>query len=276
MQHLCVRRAGTSVALAITITLGLSCRSRRVEQLDSGPTDIRSTNTASASAPSSMVSSASNVAAAHDPANPPIDCPLRKAGINPHALKPFEDVEKYIAFLERSDRALWQKPDELVAALGLKGNEIVADVGAGSGYFSFRLAKALPRGKVIAIDVEPEMIRHIHHKAMTTGMANVQVVLADPSDPKIPNDTGLVFVCDVLHHVKDQPTWLSKMYSETASKTKLVIVEFKEGNLPEGPPATLKIARQRVAELVTAAGFQKLAEDSELLPYQFTLTFIKP
>ena len=105
--------------------------------------------------------------------NPPIDCPLRKQGITPHDLKPFEDTQKYIDFLERSDRAVWQKPDAVIRELHLLGAEKIADVGAGSGYFTFRFARALPEGKVYAIDIAPEMLRHIHHKAMTEGMNNV-------------------------------------------------------------------------------------------------------
>lgn len=80
---------------------------------------------------------------------PPIECPLHRAGIDPTKLRPFEEVEKYIQFLERADWAQWQKPDEVIKALGLKGTETVADLGAGSGYFTFRLAKALSKGKVI-------------------------------------------------------------------------------------------------------------------------------
>ena len=63
---------------------------------------------------------------------PGIDCPLRKVGVDPSDLRPFAEVEKYIAFLDRPDRAAWQKPDEVVAALGLQGNETVLDLGAGS------------------------------------------------------------------------------------------------------------------------------------------------
>jgi cyclopropane fatty-acyl-phospholipid synthase-like methyltransferase len=111
-------------------------------------------------------------------------------------MTPFEDAEKYIAFLERADRATWQKPDEVVKALGLSGGETVVDLGAGSGYFTFRLAQVLPRGKVIAEDVEAEMIRHIHHKATREGLHNVQAVLIQPADPGIPAEADLVFVCD--------------------------------------------------------------------------------
>jgi ubiquinone/menaquinone biosynthesis C-methylase UbiE len=212
---------------------------------------------------------------AHDHAHPPVDCPLREAGVNPHALKPFEDVEKYISFLERPDRAVWQKPDAVVSALGLSGIETVADVGAGSGYFTFRFAKALPRGKVVATDVEPEMIRHIHHRAMTEGITNVQVVLGDPDDPKVPADARLVFVCDVLHHVKNRPVWLSNLHREAGAGAKVVVVEFKEGDLPEGPPASMKLPHDEVVRLMSTAGFSLSAENTALLPYQFVLTFEK-
>ena len=83
-------------------------------------------------------------------ASPPIDCPLHAKGVSADGLRPFAETEQYIAFLERPDRARWQKPDEVVAALHLGGTETVADVGAGSGYFTFRFAKALPKGKVVA------------------------------------------------------------------------------------------------------------------------------
>ena len=72
--------------------------------------------------------------------------------------------------------------------LGLEGNETVVDLGAGSGYFAFRFAKALPRGKVIAADIEPEMIRHIHHKAMTSGIPNIEATLIQPDAPSVPVD----------------------------------------------------------------------------------------
>ena len=127
---------------------------------------------------------------------PPIECPLRKAGIDPTKLKPFDEVEKYIEFLERADRAQWQKPDEVVKALGLKGTEVVVDLGAGPGYFTFRLAKALPNGRVVAIDSQPEMARHVHRKVLNEGLRNIQAQVAkSEDDPGLPAGADLVFVC---------------------------------------------------------------------------------
>jgi ubiquinone/menaquinone biosynthesis C-methylase UbiE len=216
---------------------------------------------------------AAAVAAVHDPAHPPIDCPLRKQGIVTEGMKPFEQVEKYIEFLERPDRALWQKPDEVVAALALEGDETVADLGAGSGYFTFRFAQALPRGRVVAIDVEPEMLRHVHHKAMQQGIKNVEIRAARAEDPGVPEKVDLVFVCDVLHHVPNREAWVVKLASQTASGTRLVVLEFKEGELPEGPPAAMKLSRKAIVGLLTGAGFELVAEKPDLLPYQSFLEF---
>lgn len=215
-------------------------------------------------------------APSHDPQHPPIDCPLAKAGINPHDLKPFDDVEKYIAFLERPDRAAWQKPDEVVMALHLAGTETVVDLGAGSGYFSFRFAKALRHGMVVAADTDAEMVRHIHHRAMMEGVHNVAAQIVGSTDPEIPPEADLVFVCDVLHHVADRAAWIGKLASEMKPGARLVLIEFKEGKLPEGPPEAAKIPRAQLLALVTGAGLTLISERATLLPYQNFLVFRKP
>jgi 2-polyprenyl-3-methyl-5-hydroxy-6-metoxy-1,4-benzoquinol methylase len=217
--------------------------------------------------------SSGQLVAAHDPSHPPIDCPLRKQGLDPAHLRPFEDAAKYIAFLERPDRATWQKPDAVVAALGLTGKETIVDIGAGSGYFSFRLARAVPKGKVIALDVEPEMIRHIHHKAMTEGVPNLQVALAKPDDPGVPAEADLVFMCDVLHHIQDRPAWLAKLAAQMREGAQLVLLEFKQGKLPEGPPEAVKLSRAQLQTLATGAGLVLDSEKPDLLPYQTFLVF---
>ena len=207
---------------------------------------------------------------------PPIDCPLRNQGVDTHHLKPFEEVEEYIEFLERPDRAAWQRPDAIVEALELAGTEVIADVGAGSGYFTFRFAEALPEGSVRAIDIEPEMLRHIHHKVTSAGISNIEVVVATPDDPHVDGKEDLVFICDVLHHVEGREAWLARLFSQTKSGARLVLVEFKEGDLPQGPPEAMKIPKQSMIELVSDAGFVLAGDRSDLLPYQSFLVFSKP
>jgi ubiquinone/menaquinone biosynthesis C-methylase UbiE len=207
--------------------------------------------------------------------NPPIDCPLRKQGINPHDLKPFADVQKYIDFLERSDRAIWQKADAVIQELHLTGTERVADVGAGSGYFTFRFAQALPQGTVYAIDIEPEMLRHIHHKAIMERVNNIEVIKADFYDPKVPADTDLVFVCDVIHHVKSRDVWLKKLSIQMKKGALLVVIEFKEGDLPEGPPAAVKIPKKKLIDMILENNFSLDMDKLDFLPYQTFLIFSK-
>jgi arsenite methyltransferase len=206
---------------------------------------------------------------------PSIECPLRKQGINLHDLKPFKEVQKYIEFLERKDRELWQKPDAVIKELALKGTEKIADVGAGSGYFTFRLSKELSKGRVYAIDIEPEMIRHIHHKAISRKIQNIEVIFSTPDNPNIPEDVDLVFICDILHHVKNKGDWLKALFSQMKNDSKLVLIEFKEGKLPEGPPEDIKIPLGKMVSITTNAGFVNLKQNDELLPYQYYLEFKK-
>jgi ubiquinone/menaquinone biosynthesis C-methylase UbiE len=134
----------------------------------------------------------------------------------------------------------------------------------------------LPRGKVIATDIDPEMIRHIHHKALSDHITNVQAVLADPKDPSVDPRADVLFVCDVIHHVDGREAWLKKLAAETKPGAKLVVVEFKEGKLPEGPPEAVKIPKARLVSLLETAGFLLQADRPDLLPYQTFLTFTKP
>jgi ubiquinone/menaquinone biosynthesis C-methylase UbiE len=207
---------------------------------------------------------------------PPIECPLRKAGIDKMKLKPFEEVEKYIKFLERPDRAKWQKPEAVVKALGLKGAESVVDLGSGSGYFTRRLSKATPRGMVVAIDTQPEMVRHVHRKVVKGELPNVRAQVGKADKPGLPSDADLVFVCDVLLHVPKKSEWLKAIHSEMRSGARLVLIDFREGDLPEGPPESIKVPKEEVLRLCKEAGFRLKEDRSDLLPYQNFLVFEKP
>jgi len=233
--------------------------------------------------------SAQDIASANVPLAP-VDCPfhgahaghggMHDAGGGPHAHhgdkhRPFGDTQKYIEHLERADRATWQKPDELVARLALRPDDIVADVGAGSGYFAFRMAKLVPRGRVVALDLDPEMVRHLHQRAATQGIANVVAAQSAAEDPKVPSEATVVFIADVLHHVEQRPAWLSRLHEQMKPKSRLFIVEFKEGDLPQGPPASMKLSRKQVEGELAGAGFALVRVDTELLPYQLLFEFVR-
>ena len=211
----------------------------------------------------------------HDPSNPPIDCPLRKQGLDPTKMKPFEQIEAYIQFLDREDRAIWQKPLEVVDAMQLQGNERVLDLGAGSGYFSFPIAQRLTSGRLFAADVEPEMIRHIHHNAMLKGVQNIEVRIIDPQAPQIPENIDVVFMCDVMHHIANPVEWMSGIAKQLPDGAQFHIIEFKQGDIPDGPPEQAKIAPEKLVETAQAAGFQLARRVDGLLPYQYYYVFEK-
>lgn len=235
------------------------------------------------SAAPAVSASAQPVASADSPA--PIDCPFHAAHAardadGGHPLhgdthRPFGDTQSYIDFLERPERNTWQKPEQVVENLGLRSDDVVADVGAGSGYFSFRMAKAVPKGRVVALDIDPEMVRFVHHKALSQGVGNVVASQSQPDDPRVPAEATVVFIADVLHHVADRPAWLSRLHAQMKADGRLFIIEFKEGELPQGPPAGMKLSRKQIEGEVTGAGFGLRRVDSELLPYQLLFEFLR-
>ena len=205
-----------------------------------------------------------------------IECPLHLKGVDASKMRPFEETEKWIEFLEKPGRATWQRPDEVVRAMRLKGSETLVDVGAGSGYFTFRFAAALPKGKVVATDIDPGFVRHLHHRILAEHVANVRVVLASPEEPTIASDADVVFVCDVIHHIPQREAWLGKAFAQMKPGARFVTVEFKEGALPEGPPEGVKIAKAKLIALLERVGFKLERDQPELLPYQTFLVFKKP
>ncbi len=119
------------------------------------------------------------------------------------------------------------------------------------------------------------MIRHLYHKAMAEDVNNVDAKLIQPGDPEIPAQADLVFVCDVLHHVADRSAWLTKLVTEMKPGGRLVLIEFKEGNLPEGPPESAKITRAD-AGVGDAGRTWPCLRASRSVPYQTFLVFRKP
>ncbi|MFQ5740585.1 MAG: class I SAM-dependent methyltransferase [Acidobacteriota bacterium] len=186
------------------------------------------------------------------------------------------DAKAYIAMLEDPKRDAYQKPDQVVSALGLKEGEIIADVGAGSGYFAFRFARRVGEsGKVYAVDINPEMIRHMNHRVRDLEMRNVVTVLADPDDPLIPEAAvDRFFICDTWHHIEQPDRYLELMKGLLKPGGQIVMVDFQKRELPLGPPLEMKIARADLIRQLEAHGFQ-LLEEHTFLPYQYFLVFAR-
>ena len=184
------------------------------------------------------------------------------------------DPKAYLQALEDPKRDEYQKPHEVLTALNIKPGEVIADIGAGSGYFTFRLAHFVgDRGRVYAVDVSPDMIRHLNRRMRDTGATNVITVLAEPDDPLLPDrSVNRFFVCDVWHHVENPTKYLSLMKKMLKPGGEVVMIDFNKKEMPFGPPPQMKIAREDLIKQMEGNGF-KLAKEHTFLPYQYFLVF---
>lgn len=191
-----------------------------------------------------------------------------------HQHHPPESAEEYIKALEDPGRDEWQKPDLVVDSLGLKLGDEVADLGAGSGYFTIRLARVVgPAGKVYAVDVDPKLLEYIDRRAKEEQLENIQTILADPNDPKLgSNSVDLIFICDVLHHINDRAKYYPLLSRALRPSGRLVNIDFHKRKLPVGPPEEMKIDRKEVIKEVEPEGFN-LAKEFDFLKYQYFLIF---
>lgn len=185
-----------------------------------------------------------------------------------------QDPEAYIAMLEDPERDAYQRPHEVIQALQLKAGEVIADIGAGSGYFTFRLAQHVgPNGRIYAVDIEPEMIRHVSRRARELQIMNVAPILADPDDPLLPgNSFDRVFICNTWHHIESQHQYLELLKKALRPEGQVVMIDFKKEELPVGPPLEMKIRREDLVEQMESSGFRLEAEHT-FLPYQYFLVF---
>jgi len=185
------------------------------------------------------------------------------------------DPKAYVGALEDPKRDAYQKPHEVVHALGLKPGEIIADIGAGSGYFTFHLARHVgEKGKVYAVDVSPEMILHINRRIREFKMNNVVSVLADSDDPLLPDQSvNRFFICDVWHHIENQTKYLSLMKKMLKPGGEIVMIDFHKKELPVGPPMNMRIAREDVIKRLESNGY-RLTKEHTFLPYQYFLVFV--
>lgn len=183
----------------------------------------------------------------------------------------FRDATKWAQVFDDPARDEWQKPAEVIRALGLAPDATVADIGAGTGYFAVRLSPAVPRGRVYAVDVETEMVKYLALRAAAQGLANVIAVRGSPDDPRLPGKVDLALLVDVYHHIEDREFYFSKLRGMLKPGGRLVVIDFKADS-PQGPPAAARIAPGIVKTELDRAGFL-VAEEHDFLPHQYFLVF---
>ncbi len=184
------------------------------------------------------------------------------------------DTAAYIRMLESPSRDAYQKPAEVVAALGLKPGAVIADIGSGSGYFALPLARAVGEsGTVFAVDVEPDMVRHLERRAGEAGVRNIHAILAPADDPTLPEHAvDMIFVCDTWHHIEKPQAYLAAIRRALKPRGRVVMIDYHKRPLPVGPSMEFKIAREDLLKQMQENGF-RLVKEHTFLPYQYFLVF---
>ena len=179
-------------------------------------------------------------------------------------------------WLERSERERQERTDLLIAGLSLSEDFVVADIGAGTGYFTFPVAQRVPRGKVFSVDIQPEMLARIARRKALENVANVETVLGTEDDPKLPdNEIDLAFIVDAYHEFSFPREMGERLRESLKPGGQLVLVEYRAED-PRVPIKRLhKMSEVQVKQEMAAIGLDWVSTES-YLPQQHVLTFQKP
>ena len=179
------------------------------------------------------------------------------------------------AWLDRPERAVEEQPDRVVDGMALAPDAVVADIGAGSGYFTFRLARAVPDGRVLAVDIQPEMLEILELRRTEAGLANVVPVLGTEADPNLPDaSVDAILLVDTYHEFSYPFEMAHAMARALRPGGRLFLVEYRAED-PEIPILPLhKMTEAQARREIEAVGLT-FVENSTFLPVQHFLVFEK-
>lgn len=181
-----------------------------------------------------------------------------------------------LGLLEAPDRDDWNKPDLIMDSLGIADGAVVADLGAGGGWFTVRLARRVgPNGVVYAQDIQPQMIEAINRRTQHEGVDNVRTVMGTSTDPRLPTGIDAVLIVDAYHEMEDPVTLLKNVERSLKPQGRLGVVDFLPGGGGPGPAAEDRVSEGAVIKAAEAAGLT-LQTREEVPPFQFLLVFVKP
>src|SRR5579862_3274804 len=179
-------------------------------------------------------------------------------------------ADEWVATLEGPQRVSGQKVDEVLAKLALKPGMVVADIGAGSGLYSRPLAKAVaPGGKVYAVDIQQDLLDHINQRAKDENITNIQTVLGEYDDPKLPSrNIDLAFINDVLHHIQHRAVYLKALgtYMKPGGRIAIIEMDKNDPKMPHRNQPELLVAREEILQWMSDAGFKLVQEHPDLFP----------
>ena len=182
----------------------------------------------------------------------------------------FDDPARYAKSFDDPAREAWQMPARVIDALQLKSGMRVADIGAGTGYFSTRLAR-VPGVSVFAVDIEPKMIDYLKQRAQKEQLSNVTAVLAGAASPNLPEPVDVILIVDTYHHLPNRPAYFRELKKSLKPGGRIAIVDFRK-EAPDGPPAHFRFTPQQIQDEMKQAGYE-LQSSHDFLPRQHFLIF---
>jgi len=180
--------------------------------------------------------------------------------------------KKLVGYFESPGRAAWQKPDLVMKMMGNLKNAVVADLGAGSGYFTFRLAKKAK--KVIALDPGDNFLKYLQDRKTKRNAANVEIRKTPMTSTNLqPGEADVILLVNAYHHINNRVEYFRKLRKKLKKGGMLIIVDFKKGKLPVGPPDDgHKLAGALVEKEIKEAGYSSVKQDRDSLRYQYIVT----
>ena len=182
----------------------------------------------------------------------------------------------YLWYLESPSRDTWQKPDQVIKTLHISPRDVVADIGAGGGYFTERFSKTVgPFGLVYATDVQDVMLEDLKKRANARGLHNVKVVRGAFDNPMLPeNSCDLVFFSSVYKEIENRVDYMRKVRRVLKPGGRVAIIEYRPGATVMGPPPEMRLSSEQVKGELAASGFT-LGKEHDFLPREYFLIFVK-
>lgn len=181
------------------------------------------------------------------------------------------DPARDLARFENPERENWQKPGEVIAVLRLQPGQKVADIGAGTGYFSIRMAKLPAKPTVFAADIEAKMVEFLRERATKEHLPNLTAVQASEKSPNLPEPVDLILVVNTYHHIGGRAEYFRNLKASLRPGGRIAIVDWKK-DAPMGPPEQFRFSPEQIEEEMKQAGFRRTATHN-FLPYQNFLEF---
>lgn len=183
----------------------------------------------------------------------------------------FDDAARWTKEFDDPSRDAWQMPARVIEALALKPGQAVADIGAGTGYFSARLARSSAAPTVYAVDIEPSMVAHLKARAAKEGLKNLTAVQATAAGPNLPAPVDTVLVVDTYHHIPKRVDYFRALKASIKPGGQLAIIDFRK-DAPSGPPAEFRFTPEQISAELGEAGFA-LVGQHDFLPRQMFLVY---